>query len=170
LTLDRDVYESESASNLRNQGVAHLLYGYGRLYTDPLTTVDLYTRQCSLLVTVEDLAVMGATLADGGTNPMTGARVVSPGVAKRTLAVMSTAGLYEHSGNWLYDVGLPGKSGVSGGMVTIAPGKGGLATFSPPLDEAGNSVRGQAASRFLSEHLGLNIFASQPVQPPVPTK
>jgi glutaminase len=108
LTLDRDVYESESASNLRNQGVAHLLYGYGRLFTDPITTVDLYTRQCSLLVTVEDLAVMGATLAGGGTNPRTGDRVVSPGVAKRTLAVMSTAGLYEHSGNWLYDVGLPG--------------------------------------------------------------
>ena len=159
------MYESESESNLRNQGVAHLLYGYGRLFTDPVTTVDLYTRQCSLLATVEDLAVMGATLADGGTNPITGAQVVSPGVAKRTLAVMSTAGLYERSGDWLYDVGLPGKSGVSGGIVTVAPGKGGLATFSPPLDEAGNSVRGQAASRFLSERMGLNIFASQPIPP-----
>jgi glutaminase len=162
LEVDREIYQSETATNLRNQGLAHLLYGYGRLFCDPTTTVDVYTRQCALEVDVEDLAVMGATLADGGRNPVTGEDVVDAGVAKRTLAVMATAGLYERSGDWLYDVGLPGKSGVSGGIVTIAPGKGGLATFSPLIDRAGNSVRGQLASRFLSERMGLNIFASQP--------
>ncbi len=161
LEVDRDIYESESATNLRNQGLAHLLYGYGRLFCDPATTVDVYTRQCALVVDVEDLAVMGATLADGGRNPVTGDDVVGAGVAKRTLAVMATAGLYERTGDWMYDVGLPGKSGVSGGIVTIAPGKGGLATFSPRIDAAGNSVRGQLASRFLSERMGLNIFASR---------
>jgi glutaminase len=162
LEMDEDIYRSEQETNLRNQGLAHLLYGYGRLFGDPVTTVDVYTRQCALVVDVEDLAVMGATLADGGRNPVTGEDVVGAGVAKRTLAVMATAGLYERSGDWLYDVGLPGKSGVSGGIVTIAPGKGGLATFSPLIDTAGNSVRGQLASRFLSERMGLNIFASQP--------
>jgi glutaminase len=162
LGIDEEIYRSEAATNRRNQGLAYLLYGYSRLFADPLTTVDAYTRQCSVLVTVEDLAVMAATLADGGRNPLTGVDVVSPGVAKRTLAVMSTAGLYERSGDWMYDVGLPGKSGVSGGMVTVSPGKGGLATFSPPVDASGNSVRGQLVSHYLSERMGLNIFASVP--------
>ena len=113
-------------------------------------------------MTAHDLAVMGATLADGGVNPVTGERVVDPGVCRRVLAVMATAGLYELSGDWLYEIGMPGKSGVSGGIVTVAPGKGGLATFSPPLDAAGNSVRGQLVTKFLSERLGLNLFASEP--------
>jgi glutaminase len=107
---------------------------------------------------------MGATLADGGVNPLTGERVVDAGVCRRVLAVMATAGLYETSGDWLYDVGLPGKSGVGGGIVTIAPGKGGLATFAPPLDGAGNSVKGQLVARFLSDRLGLNVFASKPAE------
>ena len=105
---------------------------------------------------------MGATLANGGVNPVTGERVVGPGCGKRTLAVMATAGLYETSGDWLYDIGLPGKSGIGGGIVTAAPGKGGLGAFAPPLDRAGNSVKGQRAARYLSERLGLNLFASQP--------
>ncbi len=162
LTLDRDVYDSETGTNLRNQGIAHLLHSYGHLYADPDQTTDVYTGQCSLLVSTIDLAVMGATLADGGVNPVTGVQVVSPVVCKRVLAVMATAGLYERSGDWLYDVGLPGKSGVSGGIVTIAPGKGGLAVYSPRLDTAGNSVRGQLVTRHLSELLGLNVFASRP--------
>jgi len=162
LTLDREVYDSESATNLRNQGIAHLLHSYGHLYADPDQTTDLYTRQCSLLVSTIDLAVMGATLADGGVNPITGVQVVGPVICKRVLAVMATAGLYERSGDWLYDVGLPGKSGVSGGIVTIAPGKGGLAVYSPRLDGAGNSVRGQLVTMYLSELLGLNVFASRP--------
>ncbi|HET7822026.1 MAG TPA: glutaminase A [Ornithinibacter sp.] len=161
LTVNEEVYASESATNLRNQGIAHLLESYGRLYFDPDEATDVYTRQCSLEVTVHDLAVMAATLCNGGVNPVTGDVVVAPGVCRRVLAVMATAGLYELSGDWLYEIGMPGKSGVSGGIVTVSPGKGGLATFSPPLDAAGNSVRGQLVTKFLAERLGLNLFASQ---------
>jgi glutaminase len=168
LELDAEVYASESATNLRNQGIAHLLQSYGRLYADPDETTDLYTRQCSLLVSATDLSVMGATLAGGGVNPLTGEQVIEAFHCKHVLAAMATAGLYEHSGDWLYEVGLPGKSGVSGGIVTISPGKGGLGTFSPPLDPAGNSVRGQRVTRYVSEKLGLNIFASKPVMAPSP--
>ena len=160
LELDEHVYASEAATNLRNAGIAHLLRGYGRLYCDPDEATDVYTRQCALVATARDLAIMGATLADGGVNPVTGERVVSPGTCRRVLAVMATAGLYERSGDWLYDVGLPGKSGVSGGIVTVAPGKGALATFSPRLDATGNSVRGRLVTRYLSKRLGLNLFAS----------
>ena len=105
---------------------------------------------------------MGATLANGGVNPVTDEAVVDAATCQHALAVMATAGLYDSSGDWLYDIGLPGKSGVGGGIVTVAPGKGGLGTFAPPLDEVGNSVRGQLATRFLSEKLGLNLFTSRP--------
>ncbi|WP_198372797.1 glutaminase A [Roseomonas rosulenta] len=162
LELDNEVYESEAATNQRNQGIARLLQGYGRMYCDPDEATDIYTRQCALNVTARDLAVMGATLADGGVNPVTKDRVVDADRCRCVLAVMATAGLYEQSGDWLYEVGLPGKSGVAGGLVTISPGKGGLGTFSPPLDAAGNSVRGQLVTKFLSERLGLNLFASAP--------
>jgi glutaminase len=166
LSLDSDVYASESATNLRNHGIARLLASYDRIYFDPDQTTDVYTRQCSLSVTVHDLAVMGATLADGGMNPITGEQVVGRGVCRRVLAVMATAGLYELSGDWLYEIGMPGKSGVSGGIVTVSPGKGGMATYSPPLDAAGNSVRGQLVTKFLAERLGLNLFASVPLGNP----
>ena len=165
LALNEEVYRSEAATNQRNQGIARLLESYGRIYFDPLEATDIYTRQCSLNVTVQDLAIMGATLADGGVNPVTGERVIDTIFCPHVLAVMATAGLYEFSGDWLYEIGLPGKSGVSGGIVTVSPGKGGLGVFSPPLDDAGNSVRGQLVTRFLSEHLGLNLFASKPVDP-----
>ena len=165
LRINEEVYASEAASNMRNQGIAHLLYSYGRLYFDPDEATDVYTRQCSLDVTVHDLAVMAATLANGGVNPQTGERVILPGVCRRVLAVMATAGLYELSGEWLYEIGVPGKSGVSGGIVTASPGKGGLATFSPPLDPAGNSVRGQLVTKYLAERLGLNLFVSEPSEP-----
>jgi glutaminase len=163
LSVSEDVYASEAASNMRNQGIAHLLKSYERLYFDPDEATDVYTRQCSLDVTVHDLAVMAATLANGGVNPVTGETVIRPGVCRRVLAVMSSAGLYELSGDWLYQVGVPGKSGVSGGIVPVAPGKGGLATYSPPLDAAGTSIRGQLATKYLAERLGLNLFASEPV-------
>lgn len=162
LGLDEEVYRSEAETNLRNRGIAKLLEGYGRMYTDALDATDVYTRQCSLVVTARDLAVMGATLADGGVNPVTKERVIGHTTAKRVLAVLATAGLYERSGDWLYEIGLPGKSGVSGGIVTVAPGKGGLGTFAPPLDEAGNSIKGQCATKYLSERMGLNLFASRP--------
>ena len=166
LELDGEIYESEAATNLRNQGIAHLLDSYDRLYFDPDEATDVYTRQCSLMVSAEDLAVMGATLAGGGVNPLTGVRVIATAICKRVLAVMATAGLYERSGEWMYDVGLPGKSGVSGGIVTVSPGKGGLGTFSPRLDSAGNSVRGTLLTRHLSETLGLNIYTSAPAVTP----
>jgi glutaminase len=162
LALNEEVYRSASASNQRNRAIAHLLESYGRLYCDTSAALDLYTRQCSLEVTAKDLAVMAATLADGGVNPLTKERVIDRELCPPVLAVMATAGLYETSGDWLYDIGLPGKSGVGGGIITVAPGKGGLGTFSPPLDKAGNSVRGQLATKFLSIQLGLNIFASKP--------
>jgi len=162
LTLNQEVFTSESGSNQRNRGLAHLLYGYGLLYCPPEVAVDTYTRQCSLDVTATDLAVMGATLANGGRNPRTGVQVVSPASCERTLAIMAACGLYERSGDWLFEIGLPGKSGVSGGIVTVAPGKGGLATYSPRLDAAGNSVRGQLATAYVAHQLGLSLFASAP--------
>jgi glutaminase len=161
LSLSDQVYASASATNHRNRAIANLLASRGRIYWDPAETVDLYTRQSCLLVTAEDLAVMSATLADGGVNPVTGARAVTADACQHVLAVMATAGMYETSGDWLFDVGVPGKSGIGGGIMAVAPGKGGLGTFSPLLDRAGNSVRGQLAARHLSKTLGLSMFASQ---------
>lgn len=160
LGLDEETFASASATNHRNRELAAALAERGRLGCDPAEALDVYTRQSCLEVTARDLAVMGATLADGGVNPVSGERVVSADTCRYALTVMTTAGLYETSGDWLYDVGLPGKSGIGGGIVTVSPGKGGLGTFSPPLDEAGNSVRGQLAARFLSRRLGLDLFAS----------
>jgi len=162
LEIDSAVYESESGSNMRNRGIAQLLESYGRLDVDPRTAVDVYTKQCALQISARDLAIMGATLADGGVNPVTGDQVVGPTICRDTLAVLAANGLYQRSGEWLFEIGVPGKSGVSGGIVTIAPGKAGLATFSPLLDRAGNSVRGQLATAHLTRTLGLNIFMSNP--------
>jgi len=162
LELDDATLESARATNHRNRALAQLLENFGVIEGDPLELLDVYTRQSCLSVTAVDLAVMGATLADGGVQPATGRQVVSAQACHATLAVMATAGLYETSGEWLYRVGLPGKSGIGGGIVTVSPGKGGLGTFSPPLDGAGNSVRGQLVAEFLSGRLGLDLFASRP--------
>src|SRR5262249_8126758 len=151
-----------SETNFRNRGIANMLQSLDRLYSNPAEATDLYTRQCSLQVNAKDLAVMGATLADGGVNPVTRERVVSRGVCHYALSVRAAAGLYETSGEWLYDIGLPGKSGIAGGIVTVSPGKGGLGTFAPPLDSAGNSIKGQLVAKFLSQQLGMDLFASQP--------
>jgi glutaminase len=162
LPLNEEVYASASATNHRNQSIARLLQSYGRIYMDPVDAIDLYTMQCSVNVSSKDLAVMGATLGDGGVNPLTKSQVVEATICHYTLAVMATAGLYETSGDWLYDIGLPGKSGIGGGIVTVSPGKGGLGTFAPRLDKAGNSVKGQLVAKFLSQRLGLDLFVSQP--------
>ena len=162
LSLDEEVYDSASQTNDRNQSIARLLRTFDRVYCPPAEALELYTRQSCLSVTARELAVMGATLADGGVHPLTKERVVDADTCRYTLAVMTTAGLYETSGEWLYDVGLPGKSGIGGGIVTVAPGKGGMGTFGPRLDDAGNSVKGQLAARFLSRRLGLDLFASEP--------
>ncbi|MEX0159151.1 MULTISPECIES: glutaminase A [unclassified Microbacterium] len=166
LSLDGVVYASEAETNERNRAMGWLLRSYGRLTGDPDDVVDVYTRQCALSVTAHDLAVMGATLADGGVNPITGERVVSADVCRDTLAVVASTGLYETSGEWLFEIGLPAKSGVAGGIVAVAPGKGAVAGFSPRLDRAGNSVRSQLAIGHLSRALGLNLFASAPSATP----
>jgi glutaminase len=160
LPLNEEVYASASETNHRNQAIARLLQSFGRIYFDPGQATNLYTKQCSLNVSAKDLAVMGATLADGGVNPLTKERVVGRDVCHYALAVMATAGLYETSGDWLFDIGLPGKSGIGGGIVTVSPGKGGLGTFAPPLDGAGNSVKGQLVAKFLSQGLGMDLFVS----------
>ncbi|WP_213010597.1 glutaminase A [Paractinoplanes toevensis] len=162
LPLDAAIHPSVAATNHRNRALANLLATYGNLGCDPAAAVDLYTRQSCLRVTATDLATMGAVLANGGVHPRTSERLVAPAVCHYTLAVMATAGLYETSGDWLYDVGVPGKSGIGGGIVVVSPGKGALAAFSPPLDAYGNSVRGQLAAGYLSQRLGLTLFASEP--------
>ena len=162
LSMNEAVLKSALETNFRNRSIAQFLQSVGAIYCDPMEAVDLYTRQCSLNVSARDLAVMGATLAAGGVNPVTKGRVVDPIVCHYTLAVMTTAGLYETSGDWLFDIGLPGKSGIGGGIVTVSPGKGGLGTFAPPLDAAGNSVKGQLVAKYLSQRLGMHLFVSQP--------
>ena len=158
LTVMQDIYASEAATNGRNQAIAKLLAAYGRLYDDVGVSVDLYTRQCSVGVTSHDLAVMAGTLAAAGKNPVTGKQVMSAENVPEVLAVMATAGLYDDSGIWLYNVGLPAKSGVGGGIVAVAPGEYGIAAFSPRLDAAGNSVRAQLAIQYVVEQLGGNVF------------
>lgn len=162
LPMNEAVLKSALATNFRNRSIANFLLSIDQIFSDPLEAVDLYTRQCSLNVSAKDLAVMGATLADGGVNPVTKERVVDPSVCHYALAVMTTAGLYETSGDWLYDIGLPGKSGIGGGIVTVSPGKGGIGTFAPPLDSAGNSVKGQLVAKYLSQQLGMDLFVSLP--------
>lgn len=162
LPMNEEVLQSASETNFRNRSIAQFLLSVNRVYCEPMEAVDLYTRQCSLNVSARDLAIMGATLADGGVNPVTKERVVDPGVCHYALAVMATAGLYETSGDWLFDIGLPGKSGIGGGIVTVSPGKGGLGTFAPPLDKAGNSVKGQLVAKYLSQRLGMDLFVSRP--------
>ncbi|HIX19496.1 MAG TPA: glutaminase A [Candidatus Akkermansia intestinigallinarum] len=158
LPVMNEVYESESATNQHNKGLAWLLDSYGFLYNDPTQSVDLYTRMCSLAVSTRDLAVMGACYAAGGINPLTTRRVVRREHVPQILADMMMEGLYTGSGDWLYANGLPAKSGVGGGLVCVVPGRLALAAFSPPLDEAGNSVRGQLALSYVIDELGLSLL------------
>jgi glutaminase len=139
-----------------------LMHAYGRLDGDALEATDIYTRQCSVAVNTKDLATMAATLANGGTNPVTHKKVVSSDNIDEILAVMATAGLYDDSGQWLYRTGLPAKSGVGGGILAVSPGKFGIAAISPPLDAAGNSVRAQKAITDISNALGGNPYKVQP--------
>ncbi len=162
LEVNQEVYRSESDTNERNRAIAVLMHAYGRLYDDPLVTTDLYTRQCSISVTASDLATMAATLANGGKNPITGKQVIAQEHVQRVLAVMATAGLYDDSGIWLYRVGLPAKSGVGGGLIAVAPGRFGIAAFSPPLDAAGNSVRAQKAIRDVAAALHASPYDVKP--------
>jgi glutaminase len=158
LTVLRDVYRSESETNQRNQAIGALMLAYGYIKDNWQQAVDLYTRQCSIGVNAKDLATMAATLAFAGRNPVSRRVVMEPGDVPAVLAVMATAGLYDDSGKWLYTTGLPAKSGVGGGIIAVAPGKFGIAVVSPPLDEAGNSVRAQRAITDISRALGGNPY------------
>ena len=152
------VYTSEAATNSHNKGIAWLMSSYGTLYDDPDTTCDIYTKQCSIAITCKDLAVMGSTLANGGVNPITGKAIINPEFLPHILAEMTMEGLYGASGDFAYTVGLPGKSGVGGGLLAVVPGQLALSAFSPRLDPIGNSVRGQKAMRFISDALDLSLY------------
>ncbi|KAA0969063.1 glutaminase A [Aureimonas fodinaquatilis] len=158
LTMSDEINTSEQSTNFHNRAIAWLLFSAGTCYSDPMRAVDVYTRQCSTLVSTLDLATMGSTLAAGGVNPLSGKRVIKEAYVHHVLAEMMMEGLYTGSGDWAYTVGLPGKSGVGGGVLAIAPGKLAIAAFSPGLDPAGNSVRGQAAVKAAALSLGLNLF------------
>jgi glutaminase len=158
LTLIDAVYKSEAATNTGNKALSYLLAKYDRIYADPFESVDVYTKECSVGVTALQLARMGATLANDGVNPATGERVIKSENIQEILSTMMMAGLYDGSGGWSWHVGLPAKSGVGGGIVAIAPGKGAIAVFSPPLDEAGNSVKAQEVIQYVAAKLDLNIY------------
>ncbi len=162
LTVLQDVYKSESDTNQRNQAIGALMLAYGYIKSNWQQAVDLYTRQCSIGVNARDLATMGATLAAGGRNPVTGKQVINASKVPGVLAVMATAGLYDDSGKWLYHTGLPAKSGVGGGIVAVSPGKFGIAVIAPPLDDAGNSIKAQLAIADISNALGGNPYAARP--------
>ncbi len=161
LTVLQDVYKSEADTNQRNQAIGALMLAYGYIKNNWEQAVDLYTRQCSIGVNAADLATMAATLAFGGTNPVTNKPVMDATKVPGVLAVMATAGLYDDSGKWLYRTGLPAKSGVGGGIIAVSPGKFGIAVVSPPLDDAGNSIRAQRAITDISNALNGNPYAGK---------
>jgi len=163
LTLIDEVYKSEAATNTGNKALAALLLKYERIYADTLESVDVYTKQCSVGVTAKQLAVMGATLANFGMNPLTGQQVIKRENVPEILATMTMAGLYDGSGGWAWHVGLPAKSGVGGGIVAVVPGKGAIAVFAPPLDKAGNSVKAQLAIAYVADKLGINLYSPRSV-------
>jgi len=158
ISVSEQITASERATNFHNRAIAWLLLCGGYMYCDPMEACDVYTLQCSTMVTAVDLAIMGATLANGGVNPVTAKRVIAQANVSHVLAEMTMEGLYTSSGDWAYTVGLPAKSGVGGGLVAVSPGKLALAAYSPPLDKAGNSVRAQAAITQIAHTLGLGLF------------
>ncbi|MDX1963271.1 MAG: glutaminase A [Pirellulales bacterium] len=156
--VDNSIFMSERTTGHRNRAIAHLMLNFGMIRDRVEETLELYFQQCSLLVTCHDLAVMGATLANGGVNPVTGERALPAEYVKDVLSIMLSCGMYDYAGEWAFRVGLPAKSGVGGGIVAVVPGKFGIGVFSPPLDEKGNSVRGVQVCRELSERFGLHAF------------
>ena len=162
LTVLEDVYKSEYETAFGNRAIANLLYNYDRLYSDPEEALRVYTRQCSIGVSAKDLAIMGATLANLGVNPLTRKRVMNANDVPELLAVMATAGFYDESGEWMYTAGLPAKTGVGGGIVAVVPGRFAIAAFSPRLNEAGNSVRSLNAIRDIAGQLGVGVFGANP--------
>lgn len=161
ILLSDEVNQSEQSTNTHNRAIALLLESSGCMYSDSLAACDVYTRQCSTLFNSVELATVGATLANGGKNPCSGKALIQPENIPHILAEMTMEGLYDTSGDWAYDVGLPGKSGVGGGLLAVIPNVGALAAFSPRLDQFGNSVRGQQMIKQVAQAMGWNLFSSQ---------
>lgn len=158
LDINVPVFLSEKATGDRNRAIAYLMRNFGMVSDRIEETLDLYFQQCSIMVNGHDLAVMAATLANGGVNPITGERAIDQRYVQDVISVMLTCGMYDYSGEWIYRVGMPAKSGVGGGITAVVPGKLGIGTFSPPLDEKGNSVRGIKVCEDLSKDFGLHLF------------
>ncbi|MGD0469663.1 MAG: glutaminase A [Terriglobales bacterium] len=163
LALIDEVYKSEAATNTGNKALSMLLAKYDRIYADPFESVDIYTKQCSVGVNATQLARMGATLANNGVNPLTGEQIIKREDIPHILSTMTMAGLYDGSGGWAWHVGLPAKSGVGGGIVAVVPGKGAIAVFAPPLDEAGNSVKAQEVIEYVAQKLSYNLYSPSSV-------
>ena len=163
LLLIDEVYKSEAATNTGNKALSMLLAKYDRIYANPFESVDIYTKQCSVGVNAVQLARMGATLANNGVNPLTREQVIKREDIPYILSTMTMAGLYDGSGGWAWHVGLPAKSGVGGGIVAIAPGKGAIAVFAPPLDDAGNSVKAQEVIDYVAQKLSYNLYSPSSV-------
>jgi len=163
LTLMDEVYKPEAATNTDNKALSMLLAKYDRIYADPFPSLDVYAKQCSVGVKARELARMGATLANSGINPATGEQVIKAEDVPHILSTMAMAGLYDGSGGWAWHVGLPAKSGVGGGILAVVPGKGAIAVFSPPLDEAGNSVKAQEVIEYVTNKLNYNLYSPAPV-------
>lgn len=158
--VDNSVYMSERMTGHRNRAIGHLMLNFGMVGDRVEESLELYFQQCSMLVSCHDLAVMGATLANGGVNPITGQRAIEQRYVKYLLSIMLSCGMYDYAGEWAFRVGIPSKSGVGGGIVGVIPGQFGIGTFSPPLDAKGNSVRGIQACQELSDRFGLHSFES----------
>lgn len=158
-----ELYESETATNFNNRAISWLLKNYDRIYDEVDMSLDLYTRQCSLGITSSQLAVMGATLANGGLNPVSGKQVCDKNIASKTVTLIASVGFYQHTGDWLFTSGLPAKTGVGGGVMGVMPGLFGIAAFAPPLDDAGNSVKAQTAIKKFMQKLDLGIFSGDKV-------
>ena len=155
-----ELYHSESLSNFKNRSITWLLKSYNRIYDDPELSLDLYTKQCSLGVTTEQLSIFAATIANGGVNPKSNMRIFESRLSPKITSMIASVGFYEHTGNWLFSSGIPAKTGVSGGVMGVLPGLFGISAFAPPIDNAGNSVKAQAAIKYIMEKSGFNIYDS----------
>ena len=159
-----ELYKSETATNFNNRSIAWLLKNFNRIYDDPNMSLDLYTRQCSMGVTAKQLSIAACTIANNGLNPVTKQQVFDPSLSPKITSLIATVGFYEHTGDWLYTSGVPAKSGVGGGVLGVVPGLFGIAAFAPPLDEAGNSVKAQAAIKYIAQKLNVNVFGGDHVE------
>ena len=164
LKLLDELYKSESETNFNNRSIAWLLKNFNRIYDDPNMSLDLYTRQCSMGVTAKQLSIAACTIANNGLNPVTKQQVFDPSLSPKITSLIATVGFYEHTGDWLYTSGVPAKSGVGGGVLGVVPGLFGIAAFAPPLDEAGNSVKAQAAIKYIAQKLNVNVFGGDHVE------